>query len=144
MSDYRYGQTEHCRMAYFREELCLPHRILIAEDEPIIVEALKFLFEREGYRLEFATDGRRALEILRSAHPDLVVLDAMMQDVNGFDVLKALRDDTTIPQPKVLMLTAKGQDADRRLSFELGADEYIAKPFANKDLLEVVSRLLNR
>ncbi len=121
----------------------MSHTLLIAEDEPVIVESLKFLFEREGYLIEVASDGRQAIEKLRSAPPDLLVLDVMMRHLNGFDVLQTLRADNAIPQPKVLMLTAKGQEADRQLALDLGADEYIAKPFSNKDVLNTVWRLLN-
>ena len=124
------------------EEMRLSHKLLIAEDEPVIVESLKFLFEREGYTVGIATDGRQALEQLQSLSPDILVLDAMMRHINGFDVLKTLRADTNGPQPKVLMLTAKGQEKDRQLALELGADAYIAKPYANRDVLETVRKLL--
>ena len=124
------------------EEMRLSYKLLIAEDEPVIVESLKFLFEREGYTVGVATDGRQALEQLQSLSPDILVLDAMMRHINGFDVLKTLRADTSGPQPKVLMLTAKGQEKDRQLALELGADAYIAKPYANKDVLETVRKLL--
>ena len=120
----------------------MSQKLLIAEDEPVIVESLRFLFEREGYLVEVATDGRQTLEKLQAVAPDVLVLDAMMRHINGFDVLKTLRADTAGPQPKVLMLTAKGQEKDRQLALELGADAYIAKPYANKDVLETVRRLL--
>ena len=120
----------------------MPRTILIAEDEAPIVESLTFLFEREGYNVDRAADGRSAIEKVYSAKPDLIVLDAMMKHYTGFDVLKMLRADQSIVQPKVLMLTAKGQDVDRRLAFELGADDYIAKPFSNKAVLEAVAKLM--
>ena len=120
----------------------MPHKLLIAEDEPVIVESLRFLFEREGYQVDVATDGRQALDKLQRFSPDLLVLDAMMRHVNGFDVLRTLRADQAAAQPKVLMLTAKGQEKDRQLALELGADAYIAKPYANKDVLDTVRRLL--
>lgn len=121
----------------------MPGRILIAEDEPAIAESLRFLFEREGFEVASAEDGRTAMEMLKSVCPDLVVLDAMMKHVTGFEVLKLLRGDKSLAQPRVLMLTAKGQSADRRLAFELGADDYISKPFSNKEVLASVSRLLD-
>ncbi|MEM8973267.1 MAG: response regulator [Pseudomonadota bacterium] len=120
----------------------MSQKLLIAEDEPVIVESLRFLFEREGYQVEVAVDGRQTLEKLQTAAPDVLVLDAMMRHINGFDVLKALRADVAGPQPKVLMLTAKGQEKDRKLALELGADAYIAKPYSNKEVLETVRRLL--
>ena len=120
----------------------MSQKLLIAEDEPVIVESLRFLFEREGYEVDIAIDGRQALERLQTFAPDVLVLDAMMRHVNGFDVLKTLRANQSGPQPKVLMLTAKGQDKDRQLALELGADAYIAKPYANKDVLDTIRRLL--
>ncbi|MEM6498881.1 MAG: response regulator [Pseudomonadota bacterium] len=120
----------------------LSQKLLIAEDEPVIVESLRFLFEREGYEVDVAVDGRQTLEKLQVMAPDVLVLDAMMRHINGFDVLKTLRANGAGPQPKVLMLTAKGQEKDRQLALELGADAYIAKPYANKEVLETVRRLL--
>lgn len=120
----------------------MSQKLLIAEDEPVIVESLRFLFEREGYQVDVANDGRQALERIQTFAPDLIVLDAMMRHINGFDVLKTVRADPTTLQPKVLMLTAKGQEKDRQLALELGADAYIAKPYANKDVLDTVRRLL--
>ncbi len=121
----------------------MSQKLLIAEDEPVIVESLKYLFEREGYAVEVATDGKQALEKLQAVSPDILVLDAMMRHINGFDVLKTLRADNSARQPKVLMLTARGQENDRQLALELGADAYIAKPYANKDVLDTVRRLLS-
>ncbi|MCH9807747.1 MAG: response regulator [Alphaproteobacteria bacterium] len=118
-------------------------RILIAEDEPVIAESLTYLLERQGYWVEVAPDGRIAMEKLRGGRHELVVLDAMMQHFSGFDILKMVRSDSSLAQPKILMLTARGQKADRDLAFQLGVDEFITKPFANSDLLEAVSRLLD-
>lgn len=118
--------------------------ILIADDEPHIVESLTFLFEHNGYRVESAGDGRTALEMLGSVQPDLIVLDAMMQHYTGFDVLKLMRADDRYAHVKVLMLTAKGRDSDKQLALELGANHYISKPYANKDVVAAVSELLAR
>ena len=117
-------------------------KILIADDEPHIVESLKFLFEHQGYQVTSAGDGRQALEMLERVCPDLLVLDAMMQHHSGFDVLKLMRADPNFRNVKVLMLTAKGRDSDKQLALELGADHYIAKPYANKDVIAAVSELL--
>ena len=116
--------------------------ILIAEDEPYIVESLTFLFERQGYTVVSAADGAETLRKLRGRRPALVILDVMMRVHTGFDILRILRAEPGIAQTKVLMLTAKGQDADRQLAMKLGADRYIAKPFSNKEVVETVEALL--
>lgn len=116
--------------------------ILIAEDEPFIVESLTFLLERQGYAVESVRDGAVALARLSAHPPDLLILDTMIPSENGFDVLRQLRQmphGRTVP---VLVLTAKGQDSDRRQMLSLGADEFVTKPFSNQDLLARVGRLL--
>jgi DNA-binding response OmpR family regulator len=117
--------------------------ILIAEDEPFIVESLTFLLERQGYAVESVRDGAVALARLSSRPPDLLILDTMIPSENGFDVLRQLRQmphGRTVP---VLVLTAKGQDSDRRQMMSLGADEFVTKPFSNQDLLARVGRLID-
>lgn len=129
-------------MANLWERAAVSPTILIAEDEPFILESLCFLLERRGYTVVTAVDSADALRKIRGRRPALVVLDIMMPHFTGFDLLKILRADPAIAATKVLVLTAKGQDADRRLAMELGADRYITKPFANKDVVETVDRLL--
>ena len=117
--------------------------ILIAEDEPFIVESLTFLLERQGYAVESVRDGAVALARLSSRPPDLLILETMIPSENGFDVLRQLHQmphGRTVP---VLMLTAKGQDSDRRQMMSLGADEFVTKPFSNQDLLARVGRLID-
>ncbi len=120
----------------------MPSTILIGEDEPFIVESLTFLLEGQGHKVVTAFDGEETLKVLRARRPDLLILDVMMKHYTGFDILNILRQDADLSATKVLMLTAKGQESDRQLAIELGANHYIAKPFSNKDVLAAVSNLL--
>ncbi|SET52825.1 response regulator transcription factor [Oceanicella actignis] len=115
--------------------------ILIAEDEPHIVESLRFLLEREGYRVSAAGDGEAALRLAAATRPSLLILDVMLPRMNGFEVLRRLRADAALRGTPVLMLTAKGQSHDRRTAQEIGADAFITKPFSNSDVVAQVRRL---
>ena len=117
-------------------------RVLIAEDEANIAELLQFLLQREGYETQMVFDGSAALAAAREAGPDAVVLDAMLPNLSGYEVLKALRADASLKAVPVLMLTAKGQDKDRKLAEDLGVNAFITKPFANNDVIACVARLL--
>ncbi|MEM1314659.1 MAG: response regulator [Pseudomonadota bacterium] len=117
-------------------------RVLIAEDEPHIVESLRFILNREGYDVDDAPDGEAAWDRLRDARPDVLILDVMLPRLNGFDLLRRLRADPGAAGTPVLMLTAKGQAQDRRTALDAGADAFITKPFANRDVVEHVRRLL--
>lgn len=116
--------------------------ILIAEDEPSILESLDFILRRAGWTVESVTDGEAALESLRRAVPRVVVLDVMLPRRSGFDVLKTLRADPATRDLPVLILTAKGQQQDRRIAEELGADAFVTKPYANADVVGAVRQLL--
>ena len=120
----------------------MSHLVLIAEDEPHILESLQFLLERAGLHIATAHDGAEAIRSIQELRPALVVLDITMQHHSGFEVLKRVRADPELSATKILILTAKGQQADRRTSVELGADRYITKPFSNKDLVADVRELL--
>ena len=119
-------------------------QVLIVEDEPNIVELLTFLLEREGCEIRAAFDGEEAMTALRQELPDVVILDLMLPKQNGFEILKLVRADPNLKKLPVLMLTAKGQDKDRRVAEELGVDAFITKPFSNRDVVECVVRLSNR
>jgi DNA-binding response OmpR family regulator len=120
-------------------------RILIAEDEPHIVEALSFVLGRAGHEVASVADGERALAYLRGRETcDLLILDVMLPGRNGFEVLKAVKSDERLKGLPVLMLTAKAQAHDRALAQEIGADAYVSKPFSNRDIVEQVARLLTR
>lgn len=116
--------------------------VLIAEDEPYIVESLSFLLERAGLAVATAQDGTGALAAIRERAPAAVILDIMLRKENGLEVLKAVRADTALKDVRVLVLTAKGQENDRRTAMALGADAFVTKPFANRDVVEQVLRLV--
>ena len=117
-------------------------RVLIAEDEPNIVESLSFMLRRAGYDVASAQDGEAALAGLRSQPAQLLLLDLMLPRLNGFDVLKELRADAALAATPVLVLTAKGQQQDRRLAEAIGADAFKTKPFSNSEIMDEVRRLL--
>lgn len=116
--------------------------ILIAEDEPYIVESLNFLLSREGHRVLSVNDGAQVLETIQREKPDLLVLDVMLPTSNGFEILRQIRGKQELTDLPVLALTAKGQEADRKLMLDLGANEFVTKPFSNQDLVDRISSLL--
>ncbi len=117
--------------------------ILIAEDEPSILESLDFILRRAGWTISAVTDGEAALEAIRRIRPRMVVLDVMLPKRSGFDVLKHIRADAETRTLPVLILTAKGQQQDRRIAEELGADGFVTKPYANADVVGAVRQLLS-
>lgn len=119
-------------------------KILIADDEPNIVISLEFLLKREGYEVVVAHDGVQALERVRAERPDLAILDVMMPNRNGFEVCQDLRQDPEFKTMRIMMLTAKGRDTEVSKGLALGADVYMTKPFATRDLLAKVKALLER
>lgn len=116
--------------------------ILIAEDEPSILESLDFILRRAGWSIRSVTDGEAALDAVRRWRPRMVVLDVMLPKRNGFDVLKQIRADLDMRMTRVLILTAKGQLQDRRIAEALGADAFVTKPYANADVVDAVRLLL--
>ncbi len=117
-------------------------RILIADDEPNIVISLEYLMRREGHEVSVARDGDEALEMIRREPPDLVLLDAMMPGKTGFEVCQAVRDDESLAEVKIVMLTAKGRETDMAKGKALGVDAYIVKPFSTRELAEKVRSML--
>lgn len=116
-------------------------RLLLAEDEPNIVESLSFLLGRAGFDVTVKTDGRQALDAALNDTPDLLILDVMLPEMSGYEVLRHLRADRRAETLPVLMLTAKGQRADRKTALECGADIFITKPFANSEIIAAVNKL---
>ncbi len=110
-------------------------KILLAEDEPHIARLVVFKLEREGYEVIWAKDGGEALESIKKNRPDLVLLDVMMPVMDGFDVLKKIKEDERLWKIPVIMLTAKGQIKDVEKGFDLGSDDYIVKPFRPDELV---------
>lgn len=117
-------------------------KILIAEDEPFIVESLSFLLSREGYDVQAVNDGAQVLEKARTLKPDLLILDIMLPAANGFEILRDIRATDALTDMPVLALTAKGQEEDRKRMLDLGANAFVTKPFANQDLLDRVSEIV--
>lgn len=117
--------------------------ILVIEDEPNISEAIRFILHRDGWSVLTHADGRDALEKIEATHPALVILDVMLPGRSGFDILQALRDHSGLCAMPVLMLTAKGQTADRDLAMRSGASRFMAKPFSNAELLATVRQLVD-
>lgn len=113
-------------------------RVLVIEDEPNISEAIRFILTRNGWQVDVEADGFAAMARLRSAPPDALILDLMLPDMDGFEILRNLRAEAPTRDLPVLMLTAKGQVADRDLAAKLGVTRFMTKPFANA---EVVSAL---
>lgn len=116
-------------------------RVLIAEDEPHIVEALSFVLHREGCQVAAVGDGESALAHLRDQPPDILILDVMLPKLNGFEVLKQIKRDAALATLPVIVLTAKGQVQDRRMAEEIGVSGFMTKPFSNSDVVAEVRRL---
>ena len=116
-------------------------RILVVDDEERMVRFIRLNLEHDGFRVIEAFNGTQAINKVRSNLPDLVLLDIMMPDIDGFEVLRIIREVSTIP---VIMLTAKGEEDDRVRGLELGADDYITKPFSPRELVSRVKAVLRR
>jgi len=115
--------------------------ILLVDDEPLITDSLSYSLTREGFDVEAVPDGLTAIKTVEELNPDLIVLDLMLPDISGFEVCRRLRVTTATP---VIMLTAKGEEIDRVLGLEVGADDYLAKPFSFRELLARIQALLRR
>jgi DNA-binding response OmpR family regulator len=118
-------------------------RVLIAEDEPNIVESLTFLLERNGFDIDVAINGMQTLEMISTSLPNLLILDVMLPELDGYEVLRRLRANDHTAELPILMLTAKGQREDRETALKFGADLFLTKPFANADLIAAVNQLTN-
>ena len=117
-------------------------KILIADDEPNIVISLEFLMQQAGYDVRSVSDGEEAMRVMASFRPDLVLLDIMLPLCDGFQICQKIRSDPELSRAKVVMLTAKGRDVEVARGIALGADLYITKPFATRELIAAVDRLL--
>ena len=118
-------------------------RITVVEDEPGIVESLRFLLGRAGYEVSIETDGKAALAALTENPPDAAVLDVMLPGMDGYQILRTLRATPGTETLPVLILTAKGQREDRETALTLGADRFITKPFSNAEIVEAVGELVS-
>lgn len=118
--------------------------VLVADDDPHIVELVAFRLERAGYDVIPATDGQEALSLLTEHQPDLAVLDVMMPRLNGYDITRELRQSERTRDIPVILLTGCAQEADVQLGFEAGADDYLRKPFSPEELRARVQAILGR
>src|SRR5690554_3825572 len=119
----------------------MSERILVVEDEPALQETLAYNLTRQGYTVEVASDGQSAIETARRMHPDLIVLDILLPVLDGFEVCRILRQDMNTP---ILMLTARDNEIDRVIGLEMGADDYMTKPFSMREFLARVKAQLRR
>jgi DNA-binding response OmpR family regulator len=117
-------------------------RVLIADDEPNIVTSLEFLMSKSGYEVEVARNGEEALALVESFRPDLVLLDIMMPHRSGYEVCQRIRERPDWKHIKVVILSAKGREAEVSKGLSVGADAYVTKPFSNKELIARVGDLL--
>ena len=122
----------------------MSQKIYIVEDEPDIRETLKYNFSNEGFKVFTAPDGEKALSNIKKVLPDVLILDLMLPGISGLDVCKSIRADDDIRDMSIIMLTAKGEEIDRVIGFELGADDYVTKPFSVRELILRVKVLLKK
>jgi two-component system, OmpR family, response regulator RegX3 len=116
-------------------------KILLVEDESSLAESVRYSLEREGFAVIVAPDGRRAIERFRAEKPDLVILDLMLPEMSGIDVCRMIREESTVP---IVVVTAKDSEADKVAGLELGADDYVTKPFSVRELVSRVRAHLRR
>ncbi len=116
-------------------------RVLIVDDEPNVRDTVAFNLKREGLDVLFASDGVTAIDLARSLQPDVIVLDIMLPGIDGFQVCRTIREESTVP---ILLLSARGEEIDRVVGLELGADDFLAKPFAMRELVARVRAMLRR
>ncbi|HLB64511.1 MAG TPA: response regulator transcription factor [Anaerolineales bacterium] len=116
-------------------------RVLVVDDEPRMIHFIRLNLEHDGFEVVETTSGTKALDKLRDQLPDLILLDVMMPDLDGFETLRLIREISTVP---VIMLTAKGEEDDRVRGLELGADDYVTKPFSPRELVSRVRAVLRR
>jgi len=116
-------------------------RVIVVEDEPNIAESLNFILQRAGYEVKWVNDGNDAVFEVQNSHPDVVVLDVMLPNRSGLDILRDIRAAPAISQTPVLMLSAKGQSKDVEIAIETGANHYMVKPFSNAEVLAKIDEL---
>jgi two-component system alkaline phosphatase synthesis response regulator PhoP len=122
----------------------LSKKILVVDDEPNIVAAVEFLLQRSGHEVHVARDGDEALELVEACNPDLVLLDVMMPVRSGYEVCKRIRERADWRHIKIIMLSARGRDAEVSRGLAAGADVYVIKPFSTRELMAKIKELLDR
>lgn len=119
-------------------------KILIVEDEPDIRDTLSYNFEKEGFEVLSSPNGKSALKLLESNEPKIVILDLMLPDMSGLDICRQIKNDKKLSDTSIIMLTAKSEEVDRIVGFELGADDYVTKPFSIRELILRVKVLIKK
>ena len=119
-------------------------KILIVEDEPDIRDTLSYNFEKEGFEVLSSPNGKSALKLLESNEPNIVILDLMLPDMSGLDICRQIKNDKKLSDTSIIMLTAKSEEVDRIVGFELGADDYVTKPFSVRELILRVKVLIKK
>jgi len=117
-------------------------KILVVDDDPYILMSLEFLMRKSGFEVMIARNGTEALQLLDTHNPDVVLLDIMMPDVDGYSICEFIKSTEKHKQCKVVFLSAKSKEADIQKGYDLGADLYITKPFANKDLVNKIKSMI--
>ena len=119
------------------------NKILVVDDEPHVIRTLTFVLSKEGYEVSSAGDGEEAMAKVRESKPNLMFLDVMMPKKNGYEVCRDLKSDASFRDIHIVMLSAKGQEADKEKALNLGADEFMSKPFSPLGVIEKVKELLD-
>ena len=119
-------------------------KILIVEDEPDIRDTLNYNFDKEGFKVLSSPNGKSALKLLEKHDPDIVILDLMLPDISGLDLCRQIKNDKKLSNTSIIMLTAKSEEVDRIVGFELGADDYVTKPFSVRELILRVKVLMKK
>jgi DNA-binding response OmpR family regulator len=119
----------------------MSHRILVVDDEPSVTDLISYNLRKALYDVQVAADGRTALRLAREYNPDLILLDLMIPEIDGLDVCREIRKTSTVP---VIMITARGEELDRVLGLEIGADDYVTKPFSVRELMARIKAVLRR
>jgi len=127
-----------------RQEAIVARKILVVDDEAVLVETIAYNLEQAGYRVVTAADGSSALDAARSEIPDLIILDVMLPGMDGLEVCRQLRRESSTATTPIVMLTAKSDEIDKVVGLEVGADDYVTKPFGRRELLARVRALLRR
>ncbi len=117
-------------------------KVLLIEDEPNIIEAISFILSRDGWDVATHSNGHDAVDVVRTKSPDMVILDVMLPGKSGYEILRELREDTSMRDLPVLMLTARGQSKDREMAERAGASRFMTKPFSNAEVLDAVRDLV--
>jgi len=117
-------------------------KILVVDDEPHVIRSLTFVLEKEGYNVSSATNGKEAMTKIQESKPRLMLLDVMMPKKNGYEVCQEVKNNSSLSDIHIIMLTAKGQEADREKGMSAGADEFMTKPFSLKAVVDKVKEIL--